>query len=485
MVIAIDKSIAMKELLYENFTSTIRELNQLSRFNKQKVESREEILKNIKAANDLINLGYSSLNIFYHTVKCYVSVDRLNKLTDFDNCLIDARSEPLPITEIKSIYNQLLKIINHEYSDEFNRKDRTIVFEKENTFLIPFHRTPTLNNELKEFSSIIDFTDYMLTDLQNILDKYTKGIERFIDDILYENIYLLFEERTVIHNYTPSKNKKDYTKIYTDKWINCKVTLSDMHLNSRRDYWTEIRKRELDDVTIEKILEHQKKLFFEKLKIEVRCACLDLDDLSKKNRLISITNEINLVESFLKGDTSEVLSKRLKNRYHFKSLEEVLIEYDNVVLNLVSIFDFEIYEYCSREYSAVFKAYFFMEYLKKIKKKLKPKKKSSKNKKATPNTFKKLIPQSDKQAYILQLLENLSITNNGKSVLTPRKKGALRGVVEALKHKCIIPNKGIHTLCKIIAEEIQLELKSELDASTTSEKYKKVALDYIKNNPFR
>lgn len=99
------------------------------------------------------------------------------------------------------------------------------------------------------------------------------------------------------------------------------------------------------------------------------------------------------------------------------------------------------------------------------------------------DTFQTLIPQKEKHAYVLTLLEDLSITVNGKSILTPRKKGALRGVIEALKDKCIIPNKGIHTLCKIVAEEIQLELKSELDASTTSEKYKKEALNYINRNP--
>ncbi|TYP98311.1 hypothetical protein C7447_103484 [Tenacibaculum adriaticum] len=97
--------------------------------------------------------------------------------------------------------------------------------------------------------------------------------------------------------------------------------------------------------------------------------------------------------------------------------------------------------------------------------------------------FSTLIPQTNKQDYILQLLEDLSITLNGTSILTPRKKGALRGVIEALREKMIIPNIGLSTLCNVFADKINLELKSELDASTTSEKYKKEALQYIKNNP--
>lgn len=97
--------------------------------------------------------------------------------------------------------------------------------------------------------------------------------------------------------------------------------------------------------------------------------------------------------------------------------------------------------------------------------------------------FSTLIPQTNKQDYVLQLLEDLSITLNGTSILTPRKKGALRGVIEALREKMIIPNIGLSTLCNVFAERINLELRSELDASTTSEKYKKEALQYIKNNP--
>mgnify|MGYP003639790562 CR=1 FL=1 len=98
-------------------------------------------------------------------------------------------------------------------------------------------------------------------------------------------------------------------------------------------------------------------------------------------------------------------------------------------------------------------------------------------------TFKNIITAEEKKVYILKLLEDLSITVDGQSILTSRKKGALRGVVEALRESRIIPNIGLATLCTIVASEIHLELKSELDASTTSEHYKKDTLVYIKNNP--
>ncbi len=98
------------------------------------------------------------------------------------------------------------------------------------------------------------------------------------------------------------------------------------------------------------------------------------------------------------------------------------------------------------------------------------------------NTFKTFVNQ-EKQDYILKLLEDLSITVGGKSVLSIRKKGALRGVVEALREENILSQIGIDKLCRIIAKEIDLELKSKLDFSDVSQKFQKDAKQYIKNNP--
>ncbi|WP_271407292.1 hypothetical protein [Tenacibaculum soleae] len=98
------------------------------------------------------------------------------------------------------------------------------------------------------------------------------------------------------------------------------------------------------------------------------------------------------------------------------------------------------------------------------------------------DSFKTFVSQ-EKQDYILRLLEDLSITVGGKSVLSTRKKGALRGVVEALREENILSQMGMDKLCKIIAKEIDLELKSKLDFSDISQKFQKDAKQYIKNNP--
>lgn len=99
------------------------------------------------------------------------------------------------------------------------------------------------------------------------------------------------------------------------------------------------------------------------------------------------------------------------------------------------------------------------------------------------NSFENFLSK-EKQVYILKVLEDLSITHDGIYNLTERKKSALRGVVEALRDCNVLPDIGLDILCTIIAVQINLELKSKLDHSTTSEKFKKDAMQYIIDYPF-
>jgi hypothetical protein len=103
--------------------------------------------------------------------------------------------------------------------------------------------------------------------------------------------------------------------------------------------------------------------------------------------------------------------------------------------------------------------------------------------KSNHNSFETFV-SLEKQTYILQLLENLSITTNGKSILSERKKSAIRGVIEALIEKGIAPNLSYESLYKIFGNKIGLEIKTKLDASSTSEDMKTKTLQYIKDNPF-
>ena len=98
------------------------------------------------------------------------------------------------------------------------------------------------------------------------------------------------------------------------------------------------------------------------------------------------------------------------------------------------------------------------------------------------DSFKTFVNQ-EKQDYILKILEDLAITKDGVYNLGDRSKGTVRGVIEALREEHIVPKLSLKRLCDIIANQINLELKSKLDWSNTSDDYHKKAKQYIKDNP--
>jgi hypothetical protein len=98
-------------------------------------------------------------------------------------------------------------------------------------------------------------------------------------------------------------------------------------------------------------------------------------------------------------------------------------------------------------------------------------------------TFETLLDEK-KQLYYLELLEELSITKDGQSILSDRKKSALRGVNEALRESNFLPELSLKHLNNITAKKIDLDLQSKLDVSNTSNSFKKSTEIYIKNHPF-
>ena len=97
---------------------------------------------------------------------------------------------------------------------------------------------------------------------------------------------------------------------------------------------------------------------------------------------------------------------------------------------------------------------------------------------SSKETFDSILTK-EKQVFILTMLEDLGITVNGIAKLSERRKGAIRGVVEALKENNVLPNKSLEILNNIIANAIGLELKSKLDYSNTSNDFHKKANKYI------
>jgi hypothetical protein len=256
-----------------------------------------------------------------------------------------------------------------------------------------------------------------------------------------------------------------------------------MHRNSRVDYWSEILDLNLDSDHLERIEKYQEKIFNERVDREVLIAFDDILEFKESERIIQIEKKLKLINGFFNGDLSKITLKRLKKIISFSKPKKVILAHDELVKsNCYIAYVYLIYSIGPPMiYSKYFVASFFIRYLSYLEAELKFLKENSLEKNLGSSDLSSLLTK-DKKKYVLQMLEDLSITVDGISVLTPRKKGAIRGVVEALREKMIVPNIGISKLCNLMALEINLELNSVLDASTTSEKYKKEALNYISNH---
>lgn len=92
-------------------------------------------------------------------------------------------------------------------------------------------------------------------------------------------------------------------------------------------------------------------------------------------------------------------------------------------------------------------------------------------------TFDKLLSKQNGD-FILQMLEDLSITVNGAADLSERKKGAILGVTEALKEKNILPLRPVQELYCMIGQKINLTI-TKLNSSDIADEYKKKAIQYI------
>lgn len=86
------------------------------------------------------------------------------------------------------------------------------------------------------------------------------------------------------------------------------------------------------------------------------------------------------------------------------------------------------------------------------------------------------------QDFIIKMLDDLSVTIDGKAIISERKKGSIRGIVEALKEHKILPNKSLDQLCKILGDKIDLKINSKLDVSNVCHEYKTEANKYISAN---
>lgn len=301
---------------------------------------------------------------------------------------------------------------------------------------------------------------------------------------------------------------------YLEKWLDCSVTLDDWLSHPKEDHWNfvdAIAEHEgFEDYMVRAIEEHQVHLFNQLVEKTTNNLINKFKNGYYIELIPNIINEhLKIINNFFKNrDLSHLAIRELNLIYsvNYDDAEDIFIEFKKQNLYTFSWDsrkETQIRKPSSYHNSVYLVAAIFSSYSVKITKLIpeveKDLQEMIKNfngdytpaKVNTPNNpLTKIIEHSfdtfvdtQKQNYILDMLENLSITNNGSCILSDKKKSAIRGIIEALLEENLVPHLSLAKLTTIIANKINLEIKSKLDASTTSDDYKKKAIKYIKNNP--
>jgi len=281
---------------------------------------------------------------------------------------------------------------------------------------------------------------------------------------------------------------------YVNKWVDRTINVKDWHTFRMINFWEILYKRDLTSETLISIQDHQLKILDEFLSSIVIGRINDENLLDESRMGILIDKNLKILKEFLTGTPTDISIKRAKNIIEFDDPAEVLVLFDEIINDRYLFF--EKYTIFSLNKPNSFSSYFVARYLWGYQKELKilemkySNQVHSVNLTNLPSADQKVEPVDLKAAvsddhfiYILKLLEDLSITIKGKSMLSQRKKGAIRGVVDGLKKGSdVLPNQRLDVLCRLIANQIGMELKSNLDTSVISVLYKNKTLEYIKNN---
>ena len=350
----------MKEIVFDSFKSTLQEVKIFNNIVVKEKISKSELEDSLKQAQNLLFSSYSSLNIFAESVKSYISVGY--KITTFDK----KEKKQISKIEAKIIYNKLLGIINSELEKNIIVPSESLILQSQVSSLGLAFISASIDENLQKFNDDLNIGKSKSQELSTALNKYFAAIIGYIQDILLYDIYLIFEkpEITYIQELVLTT---DYKKEYIDKWLNCTVTFNELRRNKRTDHWAEIYKLKLEFEQTEKIENHQKKLFNERIETEIRSAITDFDELEDDVKKEALNKEIKLIQDFFNSNTSKTVVKRLKNILSFSKPKEVVLEYDNILRDRLLLSDFNVYEVGKSNYSSAFVASFFMQYLDKLK----------------------------------------------------------------------------------------------------------------------
>ncbi len=350
----------MKEIVFDSFKSTLQEVKILNNIVVKEKIRKSQLEDSLKQAQNLLFSSYSSLNIFAESVKSYISVGY--KITPFDK----KEKKQISKIEAKIIYNKLLGIINSELEKDIIVPTESLILQSQISSLGLAFISASIDESLQKNNDELNIDKLKSQELSTTLNKYFAAIISYIQDILLYDVFLIFEKPEITY-LQEIVFTTDYKKEYIDKWLNCTVTFNELRRNKRTDHWAEIYKLKLEFEQIEKIENHQKKLFNERIDFEIRNAINDFDELEDDVKKEALNKEIKLIQDFFNSDTSKTVVKRLKNILNFSKPKEVVLEYDNILRDRLLLGDFNIYEVGKSNYSSAFVASFFMQYLDKLK----------------------------------------------------------------------------------------------------------------------
>lgn len=312
----------MKEIVYDSFKTTLKEVQFLSNIIKKEKASKEELQEGLLKARDLLFSSYSSLNIFDEAVKNYISVG-------YGVNFGEKEKKKISKTEAKVIYSKLIHFIGEEVDGKIIVPKTAIHFKYDSDILTLYLHSPHISQVTRDFDNTLEASTLKTEEIKIILLKYFNETVNFLQEILLYDIFLIFDRPKITSEYK-TISIRDYKKEYIDSWVNCSVELSDLRLHKRIDYWDELFDLKLDCDHILRIEEHQEKLFNDMVDIEVRVAFSDITELNESQQIEQIEKELALIYNFFNGDLSKLTIKRLKEIIRFSKPNKLILAYDGL-----------------------------------------------------------------------------------------------------------------------------------------------------------
>jgi hypothetical protein len=343
--------------------------------------------KDIQNLNDLELFGNkvaefaysetSNLNIFDEMLCAYLGINNLFSNKVYELLKEDEgkkiKTPPIRRYVYKCLYRDLTDILKNNLSNKkfsyFNYKEyysnRSSLASFSSLLIIP-----------QIIPNTIDVKDGLIVDakkknkkkanlIQTIEDDFNK-IEKFINDILFYNIKMNFDDSESNLNNDIITIKKDYKKEYFDSWVNETIDMFDWKKKSDYDLWNVVYDYTKDYEIHGKIEKHQEKLFMNFVNYLVIDKLSEITESPKENFKKIIENELSLFQKFIAGDTSEMTIKRIDQIISLYLPEKVLLQYDEILkssyFNNLESYIYSPYKY--RSYHPRFSAFFILNYTK-------------------------------------------------------------------------------------------------------------------------